>query len=238
MKFYFLVWCWQCFGSAWIRILIQQFTSVRFLTGYRELEQSDPDPDLNQPLSSNLGLFFFCFLVGWKMVQKRIKEGTRAFVWKVGARFISISLVLDPDPNKGKRMRTLESNFIADRYWIRNTVLNFWQDFTSPVDGEEGRKRRRGRLRSTWSVPTSPQNATTWARPRGGGNRWVGYGAVLGNRDILMRILIRTVPLTNGSGSNSFLQWFLRYKKIYFSFLFFSHNLPAGTLSSVFNLLL
>jgi hypothetical protein len=59
--------------------------------------------------------------------------------------------------------------------------------------------------------------------------------AVLGIRDILVRILIRgSVPLTNGSGSdsksrsNSFLQM---QKKIIFSF--FSYNLSAGTLSSV-----
>ncbi len=51
--------------------------------------------------------------------------------------------------------------------------------------------------------------------------------AVLGIRDILVRIGIRirwSVPLTYGSGSDSFLQWL---------FLIFSYNLPSGTLSSV-----
>ncbi len=62
-------------------------------------------------------------------------------------------------------------------------------------------------------------------------------GAVLGIRDILVRIRIRRpIPLTNGSvslsnsGSDSFLQWLKDAKKIIF-FIFFSYNLPTGTFS-------
>ncbi len=47
--------------------------------------------------------------------------------------------------------------------------------------------------------------------------------SLLGIRDILVRIRIRgSVPLTKGSGSNSFL-----YPKEIFFFLFFSYNVPT-----------
>ncbi len=57
--------------------------------------------------------------------------------------------------------------------------------------------------------------------------------AVLGIRDILVRIWIRgSVPLTNGSGSNSGPDSFLcDFKNAKQKFLFFSFNLNGGTFS-------
>jgi hypothetical protein len=62
------------------------------------------------------------------------------------------------------------------------------------------------------------------------------FTAVLGIRDILVRIRIPgSVPLTNESGSDSFLFGDFKDAKKNISFHIFSYNLvlPTGTLSSV-----